>query len=129
MQAPGVVDSIDEVSDVTPGVVKVFVGLAVDFFGRSKSTAISLDARPRPRCQTSRSGGRAMLQYRHFAHRIDLGAPFRRARFPIKEIHRHRRPLQSAELQHQGRRVGIARFTEVVEAEEGHGRSCVRLTR
>ena len=33
MQAPGVLDSIDEVSDVTPGVVKFLVGLAVDFFG------------------------------------------------------------------------------------------------
>ena len=33
MQALGIVDSVDEGSDITPGVAKVFVGLAVDLFG------------------------------------------------------------------------------------------------
>jgi hypothetical protein len=59
---------------------------------------------------------RAMNEDRDFAHFVDIGAEFRRARLPAgEEVDPDRFPLHADQIEHQGDAIGVAGLGKTVE--------------
>jgi len=68
---------------------------------------------------------RAMDEHRDFAHFVDLGAEFRRARLsPGEEVDPDRFPFRADQVEHQGDAIGVAGLGETVELEFGRCGHC-----
>src|SRR6266852_6084395 len=67
----------------------------------------------------------AMDEHRDFAHFVDLGAEFRRARLAAgEEVYPDRFPFRADQVEHQGDAIGIAGLGEAVELVFGRCGHC-----